>query len=213
MKLGAMFMEDVRWLRWVQKMQTIAMAGLTYTQNPFDRERYHQLQEISAEMLAAGIEMDLAGARDLVQSEIGYATPKLDARGVVFRGDELLLVNELADGGWTLPGGWVDLNDSPSATAEREVWEESGYRVKARKLLGVYDRNLHGFPPYVFHAYKLFILCDLLGGEATTSIETGGAEFFAEDNLPPLSLARTTPELLQRVFEHHRHPDWPTDFD
>jgi ADP-ribose pyrophosphatase YjhB (NUDIX family) len=206
-------MENHRWISWVQSLQTIAQAGLTYTQNPFDRERYHQLMNVAAEMLADGSGLDGAAALQLIESEIGYATPKLDARGVVFQGDKLLLVKELSDGGWTLPGGWVDLNEPPSLAAEREVWEESGYRVKAVKLLGLYDRNQHGFPPLIYHAYKLFVLCDLVGGEATTSIETGGAEFFAEDQLPPLSLARVTPDLLARAFEHHRHPEWATDLD
>ncbi len=206
-------MDNLRWLHWVQSLQTISQAGLTYTENPFDRERYHQVQTIAAELLAEGAALELPAALKLVEGEIGYATPKLDVRGVIFHVDELLLVKELADGGWTLPGGWIDLNEPPHLAAEREVWEESGYRVRATKLLGVYDRNLHDFPPLIYHAYKLFIQCELVGGEATTSIETGGAEFFAEDRLPPLSLARVTPGLLARVFEHHRHPEWPTDFD
>lgn len=206
-------MDELHWIRWVQSMQTIAQAGLTYTQNPFDRERYHQLQEIAAEMLSAGAHITGDAAAALIKDEIGYATPKLDVRGVVFRGDEILLVKELSDGGWTLPGGWVDLNESPRHAAEREVWEESGYEVRAEKLLGVYDRNLHGYPPYIFHAYKLVIQCALIGGAPATSIETGGAEFFGEDHLPPLSLARITLELMQRIFDHHRHPEWPADVD
>ena len=206
-------MTQNQWLRWVQSMQTIAQAGLTYTQNPFDRERYHQLQKIAAELLSEGGQIDLPGAERLIESETGYATPKLDVRGVVFRDDRILLVKELADGGWTLPGGWIDLNEPPTRAAEREVWEESGYQVRAQKLLGVYDRNQHGYPKSVFHTYKLFIQCELLGGEPATSIETGGAEFFSEDALPRLSLARTSQELIQRMFEFHRHPEWYADLD
>ena len=206
-------MTENRWLQWVQTMQTIAQAGLTYTQNPFDRERYHRLMGVAAEILAAGAQIDLPDANRLIENEIGYATPKLDVRGVVFRDDRILLVKELADGGWTLPGGWIDLNEPPSRAAEREVWEESGYQVRAVKLLGVYDRSQHGYPASIFHSYKLFILCELLGGEPTTSIETGGAEFFAEESLPPLSLPRTSLELLHRVFDFHRHPEWFADLD
>jgi len=202
-----------RWLQWVQTMQTIAQAGLAYTQNPFDRERYHQLQGLAAEILAEGAHIDFAEAEGLIENETGYATPKLDVRGVVFREGQILLVKELADGGWTLPGGWIDLNEPPTRAAEREVWEESGYRVRAEKLLGVYDRNQHGYPVSVIHTYKLFIQCKLLGGEPATSIETGGAEFFAEDALPPLSLPRTSQELIHRMFDFHRHPDWFADLD
>lgn len=206
-------MTENRWLQRVQALQTIAQAGLTYTQNPFDRERYHKLLELAAEILAEGAQIDLQSAEYLIESETGYATPKLDVRGVVFRGERILLVKELADGGWTLPGGWIDLNEPPTRAAEREVWEESGYRVRAQKLLGVYDRNQHGYPVSVFHTYKLFIQCELIGGEPANSIETGGAEFFAENDLPPLSLARTSVELVHRMFDFHHHPEWFADLD
>ena len=138
---------------------------------------------------------------------------RVPVAGVVFQDGKILLVKELSDGCWTLPGGWVDLNEPPSLAVEREVWEESGYRVKAVKLLGVYDRDTRKFPPLLYPCYKLFIACELLGGEPVTSIETGGAAFFSADQLPPLSLPRVSPELVLRMFAHHGHPEWPADFD
>jgi ADP-ribose pyrophosphatase YjhB (NUDIX family) len=206
-------MTETRWLEWARSLHSIAQAGLTYTQNPFDIERYHRLQAIASEIISAHAPLEPAQMLSILEGERGYATPKLDVRGVVFNEGRILLVKELADGGWTLPGGWVDLNESPRRAAEREVWEESGYTVKAVRLLGVYDRNLHGFPVEFFHAYKLFVLCELVGGAAATSIETGGAEFYARDQIPPLSIARVTPELIDRMFEHHAHPEWDTDLD
>ena len=206
-------MTNPKWLEWAQSLQALAQAGLTYTENPFDVERYHAIREIAAEMVVKNTDIDLRVMRDLYESQAGYITPKVDVRGVVFRENEILLVKELQDGGWTLPGGWVDVNESPSTAVEREVREESGYRVCAKKILAVYDRNKHGHPPYLFHIYKLFILCELLGGEPTTSLETGGAVFYAKDHIPPLSISRTTQEEITRFFEHHFHPDWPTDFD
>ena len=172
-----------------------------------------EIREIAAEMISTYSETDLQVIRDLYESQAGYTTPKVDARGVVFKDNKILLVRELADGGFTLPGGWVDVNEPPSSAVEREVWEETGYLVKAKKILAVYDRNKHGHPAYIFHIYKLFILCDLLGGQATESIETAEADFFTEDNIPPLSIQRTTAEEIARFFEHHRSPDLPTDFD
>lgn len=201
------------WFDWVQRLQSIAQAGLTYTQNVFDVERYHQIQQIAAEILAAGIDAPLEQVQGLLAGEKGYATPKLDVRGAVFKDGKILLVKELSDGLWTLPGGWVDVGEGPSTAAEREVWEESGYEVRASKLLAVYDRNLHDYPPYIFHTYKLIFQCELIGGKPTASIETDGAEFYAEDALPPLSLQRVTPEVLTRLFDLYRHPERPTDFD
>ncbi len=200
-------------LDWAQRLEMLAQSGLTYGENQYDIERYEAVKQIAAEMLAELSQEDLPVIQALVDAQAGYTTPKLDIRGVVFQDDKILLVRELADGGWTLPGGWVDVNEPPSRAAEREVWEESGYEVKATKLLAIYDRNQHGFPPYIFHAYKIYILCEITGGAPADSHETDGARFYAPDEIPPLSLARTTPEVIERMFEHHAHPNWPTDYD
>jgi len=200
-------------LDWAQRLEMLAQSGLQYGENEYDRERYRTVKQIATEMLSALSQEDLPVIQGLIDPQSGYTTPKIDIRGVVFRDDQILLVRELADNGWTLPGGWVDVNEPPSRAAEREVWEESGFKVKARKLLAVLDRNQHGFPPYIFHAYKIYILCEITGGAPSDSHETAGARFFAPDEIPPLSLARTTPEVIERMFEHYTHPDWPTDFD
>jgi ADP-ribose pyrophosphatase YjhB (NUDIX family) len=165
--------------------------------------------------MATGADTEMGEALDLFAQARGYETPKVDVRGVVFNESRILLVRELLDGGrWTLPGGWADVNDRPSEAVEREVWEESGYQVRAAKLLAVYDRRLHGHrPPHPYGIYKLFFRCQLLGGAPKRSIETDEAQFFASDEIPDLSLARTTPEEIARFFEHASHPDWPTDFD
>ena len=207
-------MMEPQWLEWARRLQSLAQAGLAYTEGPFDRERYEALRDLAAEIVAAGSETELPVVRNLFKAEQGYLTPKVDVRGVVFQEDRLLLVRELLDGGrWTLPGGWADVTDPPREAVEREVWEESGYQVRAVKLLAVYDRRRHGHPPHLFTIYKFFFLCEITGGAPASSLETAGATFFAEDALPELSLGRVTPSELVRLFEHHRHPEWPTDFD
>lgn len=192
----------------------LARNGITYTHNPFDMERFQKIQEIAAEMAAAYTDADFKMIHGLFDGQVGYLTPKVDVRGVVFQNGKLLLVQEHADGDrWTLPGGWADVNDSPSQAVEREVLEEAGFEVRATKLLMLYDRNKHGHTPAAFHIYKLFFRCDLIGGTARSSIETGRVAFFGEDEIPPLSLGRTTPEQIVRIFIHYRNPDLPTDFD
>jgi ADP-ribose pyrophosphatase YjhB (NUDIX family) len=202
-----------QWIDWAQRLQALAQSGLAYSPNIYDRERYEIIRSIAVEMLSAAAGIELPQVKELIDAQAGYATPKIDIRGVVFQEGKILLVRELADGGWTLPGGWVDVNEPPSRAVEREVWEESGYQVRANKLLAVYDRNQHGHPPYIFHTYKLYVRCELTGGQPVDSHETDGARFFGADNLPPLSTARTTPEVLARMFAHYDHPHWPTDFD
>src|SRR5512136_250247 len=135
---------EPHWLQWARQLQAIAQNGLTYAQNAYDVERYTAVRQIAAEMMAAGSDTDLSRVLDLFSGEVGYATPKVDVRGVVFRGDALLLVKELVDDGrWTLPGGWADPNESPGEAVVREVFEESGFQTRAVKLLAVYDRSKH----------------------------------------------------------------------
>jgi ADP-ribose pyrophosphatase YjhB (NUDIX family) len=203
-------------LAWAKKLQAIAQTGLTYAKDQYDIERYKSIRQIAAEMLAANSNgLSSTQLVDLFASEIGYATPKIDVRAAVFSDKGVLLVRERSDGGWTLPGGWADVGDSPSVAAVREVKEESGYDVVARKLAAVYDRDQerHGHPPMPHHVYKLFFVCEFVGGTAKTSSETDAVSFFAEDQIPPLSLTRVTPAQISHLFDHHRHPEWPTSFD
>jgi ADP-ribose pyrophosphatase YjhB (NUDIX family) len=207
-------MTDLQWLEWAQRLQSLAQSGLTYNKDhPFEVERYEAISKIAAEMMAAQSSLEEVQLQTLFAGQKGYATPKIDVRGVVFRDNKILLVKELSDGGWTLPGGFADVGDTPSEAVEREVWEESGFQVKADKILALYDRTRQGHPPYIFHLYKIFFHCQLLGGFAADSVETEGAAFFAKEEIPPLSIARVLPRQIMRFFDHHEHPDWPTDFD
>jgi ADP-ribose pyrophosphatase YjhB (NUDIX family) len=200
-------------LEWARKVQAIAQTGLAFTSDVYDRERYTQLQALVASLLSSELQIPLAEAKEFWEHEEGYATPKVDVRGCVFDGDKVLLVRERSDGGWTLPGGWVDVNDSPSYAVEREVFEESGYRAKAIKLAALFDKNRHNHPPGIHHIYKLFFLCELTGGCPTTSIETDGVDFFPVHSLPPLSTGRVVPSQIERVYQHYLNRDLPTDFD
>lgn len=202
-----------KWLEWSQRLQAIAQNGLTYTENPFDVERYKSLRAIAAEIMATYSNVEPSYVIDLFAREVGYATPKVDVRGAVFRSDTILLVREREDGCWTLPGGWADVGDSPSEVAVREVYEESGYHTRVVKLLAVYDRDRHGHPPLSHYVYKLFFQCELVSGSPSPSIETDEVAFFREDEIPKLSLTRVVPAQVARLFQHYRHPDWPTDFD
>jgi ADP-ribose pyrophosphatase YjhB (NUDIX family) len=202
-----------QWLAWAREIQAIAQTGLHFTANEFDRQRYTRLAEISAEIFT---EYTGAEQQELVKiflAQTGYATPKVDVRSAVIRDGQLLMVRERADGGWSMPGGWADVNEAPSTVAEREVWEESGYRVKAHSLVGVFEVKSGVASFDVFHAYKLVFLCDLLGGEATTSNETTDVGFFDPTDLPSLSDRRTPPRVIERVFAHYADPSLPVDFD
>jgi ADP-ribose pyrophosphatase YjhB (NUDIX family) len=204
----------MRWLEWSKRLQAIAQNGLTFAHDPYDIERYKAIREIAAEMLAEGSGFEQKVILGLLEKETDYATPKVDVRGVVFRGDKLLLVRERSDGKWTLPGGWADVCASPAENVVREIVEESGFVTRATKILAVWDRGKHPHePPFAFHVYKIYILCSIIGGRETTSAETDSVGFFSETDIPELSITRVTPAQIRRMFEHHRNPDLPADFD
>jgi ADP-ribose pyrophosphatase YjhB (NUDIX family) len=197
-----------------RKLQAMSQTGLEFSTNEYDRQRYELLSNISAELMAEHCDTPVEKFQKMFDAQSGYATPKVDVRAAVFREGKILLVREAADGLWTMPGGWSDVNDSPREAAEREVWEESGFRVKAVKLAAVYDRAKHPHvPPLPFHVYKMCFLCDILSGEPTVSREILEVGFFAPDALPPLSISRILEFQIFRMFEHAQNPSLPTDFD
>jgi ADP-ribose pyrophosphatase YjhB (NUDIX family) len=201
------------WLLLAKKLQSIARAGLTYSENPFDINRYEQLQQLTTEILHHYTGTDMDKISDLIRSEKGYLTPKVDVRGVIFRDDEILLVREKVDGNWSVPGGWADVGLTPFEVAEKEVWEETGLTVKAKRLLAVLDKKCHDHPPDLFHVYKLFVCCEETGGALSGGLETSDAGFFTRDNLPALSKNRITREQIDLLFEYKNNPDKETICD
>lgn len=201
-----------QWLAWAQEIFSLSQSGLTYSGNEYDRERYKRLQEITAEMIASQSTVSKESVLDSFSMQAGYITPKVDVRGAIIRDGKILLIQERADGNWAMPGGWADLGNAPASVAEREVWEESGFRVKAEKVVAVIDANRIE-PMEFYHAYKIIFLCRLLDGEPRTSYETLAVDFFAPDHLPPLSVYRTNEAMLREVFAHIADPDRPTAFD
>ena len=200
-------------LDWARELQAIAQSGLAWEPREYDRERYEQVRRVAAEMVADGRDADRIEA--VFAAEQGHATPKIDVRGAVFHGDRILLVQEREGGVWSLPGGWVDVGESPSDAVAREVLEESGYAARPVKLLGLYDRDRGGFPPHLWHIWKAFFLCELASEEQRAlGYETLDAAFFARGELPePLRFADATRGEIERSFEQREHPEWPTDFD
>jgi ADP-ribose pyrophosphatase YjhB (NUDIX family) len=203
----------LKWLDWAKEIQAISQAGLEYTRDVYDKERFEQLRELSIKIMEEYTEAGDEKIRTLFASEIGYQTPKVDVRGVIFQDGKLLLVKEKADGAWALPGGWADIGLSPAEVVVKEVKEEAGYDVRAGRLLAVLDKKFHNHPPSAFHVYKMFIQCDITGGTAGVGTETSAVGFFAQDELPPLSEERNTKEQLQRIFEFEKQPHLPTWLD
>jgi ADP-ribose pyrophosphatase YjhB (NUDIX family) len=206
-------MSEPTWLVVGRELKAIAQIGLTFSEDAFDRQRYERIQELSAALLANGSNGDAAKVLDLFQREVGYATPKVDVRGAAFREGRVLMVREVSDGGWTLPGGWADVNQTAAECVAREISEESGFQARALKLAAVHDYGKRNRLRHIDSIYKMFFICEIIGGEARASDETSEVAFFARNELPELSLGRTTAAQIDRMFHHGEHPQLAADFD
>jgi ADP-ribose pyrophosphatase YjhB (NUDIX family) len=209
-------MSDPDWLVWAREIQAIAQTGLGFSKDPYDLDRFAALHRLSARIFAEHAAADLGRVEGLLDAETGYATPKIGVRGAVFdAAGRILMVRETVDEDrWTLPGGWADVNQTPAQSVVREVFEESGYHVRAVKLAAVWDRARQAHPPTVFSVVRMFFICALEGGSPTTSVETSEVGWFAEADIPAdLSLRRTLPHHISRMFTHWREPGLATEFD
>ncbi len=203
-----------KWLDWAREIQALAQTGLTYSQIDYDIQRYRRLEQIAAEMVANHTILSSESILENFRIQPGYATPKVDVRGAVFWDGKILLVQERSDHGWSLPGGWADVGESPSAMVTREIREESGFEVQVEKVIGIYDANRVTIVPLEFyHAYKIVFLCTITGGQAKASNETLAVDFFDLMNIPPLSSMRTNTAILQEAFAHLNDPIRPAAFD
>ncbi len=202
------------WLEWIKQVHAIARWGLTYSKDPFDLERYMVLRDLSVQMMSDFTQIDQSRMPELFAHEVGYVTPKVDVRGVVFdENGKLLMTQERWDARWTLPGGWADVGLSPAEVVVKEVREEVGLEVRPVKLLAVLDKKFFPHPASAYHIYKLFILCEVTGGKAEAGLESLGVGFYAEDEMPELSAHRITTEQIALLFEHAKNPTRPTDFN
>jgi ADP-ribose pyrophosphatase YjhB (NUDIX family) len=206
-------MSEPPWVAIGRELRAIAQNGLKFSVDPFDRQRFGRVRELAASLMSQGADEDYAKVLELFQHDVGYATPKVDVRGAAFRDGRVLMVREISDGGWTLPGGWADVNQTPAACVVREIAEESGFIARCVKLAAIHDYRKRHPPRHVDSIYKLFFICELPGGEARASEETSDVAFFARHELPALSLGRSTAEQIELMFLHAEHPERAADFD
>ncbi len=203
-----------KWLQWAREIRSLAQAGITYTKDQFDKERYSRLIELSAEIVAEHEAVTAESVLSLFNAQTGYSTPKVSVRAAVFQNKKILLVQEKTDGLWSMPGGWADVGEGPRSVLEREVWEEASIKVDSGKLVALLDVNRSGRPLELFHAYKLIFLCTAQDdGAPAPGFETKAAGYFSLGNLPPLSSNRTNLRDIELVKRHRSQPELPTHVD
>ena len=201
-----------KWLKLAIEIQSIAQNGLTYTNNVYDIERYERLRDISAEMVNMKTDIPIEKVKNLFCNETGYQTPKLDTRAVIFKDNKILLVHE-NNGTWSLPGGWVDVLESIKSNTVKEVKEETGLDVLAKKIIAIQDRNKHNKPVYAYGVCKIFVLCDVIGGKFEKNIETTEIGYFTIDELPLLAEEKNNKEQIEMCFQAINDENWQVQFD
>ena len=134
---------EEKWLTWAKRLQSIAQAGITYSKDKYDIERFQEIRDISSEILSNYTDLSNEKVKDLFCNETGYQTPKVDVRCAIFINDKILLVKENLDNKWSLPGGWAEVNLSIKENAIKESFEEAGINVKPKKLIALLDKSKH----------------------------------------------------------------------
>jgi ADP-ribose pyrophosphatase YjhB (NUDIX family) len=198
------------------RLAALGQTGLAFGVSDYDLDRYRQVSALAAELLSVVSGQPAAELAVELGRDSGYVTPKIDVRGAVFDDRErVLLTREKTDGRWSLPGGWADPGDAPSAAVTREIREETGYHTSAVKLIACWDRDLQGHRPSLpVHVYKLFFLCRRDGAvQPPSTLETLEVGWFSLGELPPLSLGRVNHREIERALAHHRDPSLPAEFD
>jgi ADP-ribose pyrophosphatase YjhB (NUDIX family) len=206
--------DEPKWLTIGRELRAIAQIGLNFSKDRFDLQRYARVRELAAALTAQGSGERPEVVLGLFGQDTGYSTPKVDVRGAAFVDGRVLMVREISDGKWTLPGGWADVNQTPGECVVREIAEESGFQARAVKLAAVHDYQRSNRPSrWLDSIYKLFFICEITGGSARASDETSEVAFFSRHELPPLSQGRATAAQIDRMFQHREHPGLPADFD
>ena len=203
-----------KWLTWAKQLQSISQAGIEFTNNPYDRERYESIRALSIEILHEYTQIDKKRLVDLFANESGYQTPKVDVRAAIFNADhEILMVREKIDNRWSLPGGWADIELSIYENIIKESFEEAGAEIKPKRIIAVFDRNKHVRDDFPYSSYKIFVECDFIRAEFIENTETLEHGFFKLEELPELSEGRNTKGQITVCFKARKLKTFEAIFD
>ncbi|MEN9918587.1 MAG: hypothetical protein RL662_1023 [Bacteroidota bacterium] len=198
---------EIELIEIAKKIRAMTQTGLVYADNEYQNERYNELIHLANQMTALVSGHEISCIEKSFHVETDYVTPMVDIRAVVFNeADEILLVQERADGRWAMPGGWADVGYSPAEVAIKEVKEETGLDVQVAQLLAIHDKRCHPHPPHTHYVYKIFILCRITGGAFTTAFDIIDKGFFAQNALPPLSEERTLKSQIDLMYSYKNAP-------
>ncbi|RSI92754.1 NUDIX hydrolase N-terminal domain-containing protein [Streptococcus mitis] len=185
--------------KYLQRMIALTDTGLTFTKDPFDRERYEDLRSLLSEMLNQVSDLDADEVAELLKPTSAYATPLMDVRAWIVEDEKICLVRGQGENDWALPGGFGEVGYSPTENILKEVEEETGFKAKVERLLAVFDTNRFQLQS---KQYAKFVFeCKLLDGQFQKNQEIADLQFFAIDQLPALSEKRITKEQIEILWQ------------
>lgn len=206
-------MQNEKWLDWAIKIQALAQAGLFYSKDKYNIERFEELRDIAAEMVAYKTEIPKEKVKDLFCSDEGYQTPKLETRAAIFQGEKILLIQE-DNGTWCLPGGWCDVDVSAKENLIKETKEEAGLDVEVERVVAILDHNKHNYPSYAYNICKIFAICKNLGGSFVENIETIDSGFFSLEELPKnIASEKVNLDQIKMCFDAYKDENWKVIID
>ena len=192
-------MSATNFAKYLQRMLAITDTGLTYTKDPFDRERYEDLRQILWSLLQDQTELNQEELTAIFQPSGSYATPLMDVRAWIVQDQKICLVRGQGEDTWALPGGFGEVGYSPKENSRKEVQEETGFSVEVGSLLAIFDTNRFQLQN---KQYAKFVFdCQLLDGQFQENQEIAELEFFDIKNLPPLSEKRITQEQMEILWQ------------
>ena len=198
-------MKTSDFVKYLQRMIALTDTGLTFTKDPFDRERYEDLRSLLSEMLNQESDLDAEEVAEVLKPTSAYVTPLMDVRAWIVEDEKICLVRGQGENDWALPGGFGEVGYSPTENILKEIEEETGFEAKVERLLAVFDTNRFQLQS---KQYAKFIFeCKLLDGQFQKNQEIADLQFFAIDQLPNLSEKRITKEqieILWQVYQDQR---------
>ena len=192
-------MKPSDFVKYLQRMIALTDTGLTFTKDPFDRERYEDLRSLLSEMLNQASDLDADEVAELLKPTSAYATPLMDVRAWIVEDEKICLVRGQGENDWALPGGFGEVGYSPTENILKEIEEETGFKAKVERLLAVFDTNRFQLQS---KQYAKFVFeCKLLDGQFQENQEIADLQFFAIDQLPNLSEKRITTEQIEILWQ------------
>ena len=174
---------------WADRLRDLSATGLRFSSTIYDRERYEAIQGLALEMLAFATAQPLARLEPLREPLFTRPTPLVAGTAAIVDDRGRILLMRRADNRlWSMPGGAMEVGETPAAAVVREALEETGVRCAVVALVGVYDSRRWDAGAGQ-HIYKFTFLCRPLAGESTReapshAVETLETGWFAEDALP-----------------------------